>query len=257
MQADASEAFKAAKDAYEVLSNPQQRAAYNSSRKRQVGWCLLPFLFDSGRVGALCLLHNVGERLSTRLSGLHQSVALPLHELISSQMPQLSKHAASCSYTHLLGVETSCTLPQARTCTSRSASTWTGSGSSSSSTRTRQQQQGRNPFVQYMVYDYSDIEGEDMDPNGAGFYGWYAQSGSWQSSWEANKKKQQRRQQQQQQQRQAQWQQQQQWQAVAELLQQQDPQILGIVAQVYGEQLEHLTSIQVGGRLQVLCCQFW
>lgn len=36
LQPDAAEAFKSAKEAYEVLSDPQQRQQYNQQRTRQV-----------------------------------------------------------------------------------------------------------------------------------------------------------------------------------------------------------------------------
>lgn len=105
--------------------------------------------------------------------------------------------------------------------------------------------------MEFVMYNFSDLEEEDfLDPSASGFHGWYAQSGSWQSSWDANKKKGQRQQQQEQQQRHAEWQQKQQWQAVTELLQQQDAQTLSVVAQVFGKQLEHLGNAEV--KLQIV-----
>jgi DnaJ-class molecular chaperone len=106
-QADATERFTAAKQAYEILSDPQQRAAYNRQRASQ------------------------------------------------SRSVRFTRHA---------------------------------SGGASSS---------RVVYEAADLVDDAEEEGEDTAQ--AGFWGWYPQSGSWQSSWQAGAKR--RRWQQQQQQR--------------------------------------------------------
>jgi DNA anti-recombination protein RmuC len=59
--------------------------------------------------------------------------------------------------------------------------------------------------VEYVVYDYTDVDETFEEAASAGFWGWYQQSGSWQSSWRSNRKK-----------RKQHWQQQQQQQAQAQ-----------------------------------------
>jgi adenosyl cobinamide kinase/adenosyl cobinamide phosphate guanylyltransferase len=86
------------------------------------------------------------------------------------------------------------------------------------------------------VFGENEVDPSEMP----GFYGWYSKSGSWQSSWQANRKKQHARQQQQQQ-----WRRQQDAAAVEALLSQLDRETRGVIAQVLGQQLEHMSSLEV------------
>ncbi|WIA30734.1 hypothetical protein OEZ86_000801 [Tetradesmus obliquus] len=167
---DAAEAFKTAKEAYEVLSDPQQRQQYNQQRTRQAR------------------------------SRMHSS------------------YSASSS----------------------------ASSSQGASSRGRYR-----PAYDDIIYEYMSAEAvfseDEADPaDMPGFYGWYSKSGSWQSSEQANRKKQRARQeqQQQQQQQQQQWRRQQDAAAVEALLSQLDRETRGIIAQVLGQQLERMDSLE-------------
>jgi DnaJ-class molecular chaperone len=124
--------------------------------------------------------------------------------------------------------------------------------SRSSSSYVKEPSQGSH--VDYsVIYEYVDEDELNAGAPGTMFSSWYAQSGSWQSSWQANTKKQKAKAQRAKMEAQQQQQQQQANLFVQELLQQLDKQTLAVVQHVFGSQLQHLDSAEVRKAVQWEC----